>query len=362
MANIPELLVLFFTSIVLSYTLIKVFSFIFKKYKILDNPKKYGYTRDPVPYSMGVIFFLNFLILSLFFVEHNLKYYVIIFFWLIITIISFFDDLFDISAKFRLFIQIMIWALIWITSIKIGYISNIFGWVINLETYHFELFGHLIYIIPLLFTIFWYVLIFNSLNWSDWIPWITSGLSSISFFIIFILSMTLFFSDDYVWGIKNALFVAEMSIILFTSTLVFWLFDFKEKILMWDSWTMFLAFMLATLSIISGWKVATVLVVFWIYFIDAFYVIIKRVLSKKSPLNKDFTHFHHRLLDIWLDKKHILFIIYALSFLAWIWALFMDKLWKIIIFFILVVIVIFINDLLSVKEKVKKIKKPKLWE
>jgi hypothetical protein len=38
----------------------------------------------------------------------------------------------------------------------------------------------------------------------------------------------------------------------------------------------------------------------------------------------------------------------------------MDKLGKIIIFFILVVIVVFINDILSVKEKVKKIKKPKL--
>ncbi len=362
MMNIPELLVLFITSIVLSYALIKVFSFVFKKYWILDKPHKYWYKRAPVPYSMGIIFFLNFLILSLFFVEYSLKYYVIIRLWFIITIISFIDDLFDISAKLRLFIQIMIWALIWITSIKIGYISNIFGWVLNLETYHFELFGQLIYIIPLIFTIFWYVLIFNSLNWSDWIPGITSWLSSISFFIIFILAMTLFFRDDYTWGIRNALFVAEMSIILFTSTLVFWLFDFKEKILMGDSWTMFLAFMLATLSIISWGKVATVLVVFGIYFIDAFYVIIKRMLAKKSPLNKDFTHFHHRLLDVWLPKTHILFIIYSLSFLAWVWALFMDKLWKIIIFFILIVIVIFINDLISVKEKVKRIKKPKLWE
>ncbi|MDD5212943.1 MAG: MraY family glycosyltransferase [Candidatus Gracilibacteria bacterium] len=357
MTNIPELLVLFFTSIVLSYTLIKVFSFVFRKYGILDKPHKYGYKRAPVPYSMGVIFFLNFLILSLFFVEHNMKYYVILALGFVITIISFFDDLFDISAKLRLFIQIMIGALIGITSIKIGYISNIFGGVINLETHHFELFGQMIYTIPLIFTIFWYVLIFNSLNWSDGIPGITSGLSSISFFILFVLAITLFFGDDYVKGVKNAMFVAEMSIILFTSTFVFWLFDFREKILMGDSGTMFLAFMLATLSIISGGKVATVLVVFGIYFIDAFYVIIKRVLAGKSPLNKDFTHFHHRLLDAGLPKKHILFIIYSLSFLFGIGALFMDKLGKIIIFFILVVIVIFMNDILSIKEKVKKIKK-----
>ena len=224
---------------------------------------------------MGVVFFINFFILSFFFVEHSFKYYLILSLAFIISFVSFIDDKYDISAKFRLLVQIWIWALIWITSIKIGYISNIFGWVINLETYHFELFGHIVYIIPLIFTIIWYVVLFNSLNWSDWIPWITSGLSSVSFFILFVLAMTLFFKDDYEWWIKNAMFVAELSLILFTSTRVFWFFDIREKILMWDSWTMFLAFMLATLSIIAGWKVATVLVVFGIYFIDAFYVIIK---------------------------------------------------------------------------------------
>lgn len=350
----PELLILFITSIVLSYTLIKFFSYIFKKYKILDNPKKYFLKRDPVPYSMGIVFFLNFLILSFFFVEHTMKYYLILVLGFIITLISFIDDMKDISAKFRLFVQIWIWALIWITSIKIGYISNIFGWVINLETHHFQLFWHIIYTIPLIFTIFWFVLIFNSLNWSDGIPGITSGLSSVSFFILFVLAMTLFFRDDYEWWIKNAMFVAELSLILFTSTFVFWFFDIREKILMWDSGTMFLAFMLATLSIIAWWKVATVLVVFGIYFIDAFYVIIKRILAKKSPLNKDFTHFHHRLLDIWIPKKQILFIIYSLSFLAGIWALFTDKVWKLIIFFSLVIIVVFVNDIVDLKSKVWK--------
>ncbi|MDD4151330.1 MAG: MraY family glycosyltransferase [Candidatus Gracilibacteria bacterium] len=353
----PELIILFITSILFTYVLIKIFSFIFKKQGILDKPEKYGYKRKPVPYSMGIVFFLNFLILSLFFIEHSYKYYLILILGFIITIISFFDDLFDISAKFRLVVQILIGALIGITSIKIGYISNIFGGIINLETHHFQLFGHIIYTIPLFFTIFWYVLIFNSLNWSDGIPGITSGLSSISFFIIFVLAITLFFRDDYSSGVKNAMFVAELAIILASSTLVFWCFDVREKILMGDSGTMFLAFMLATLSIISGGKVATVLVVFGIYFIDAFYVIIKRILAKKSPLNKDFTHFHHRLLDIGLPKKHILFIIYSLSFLAGIRALFMDKIGKIIIFFVLVVIVVFINDIVDIKSKVRKIRK-----
>ncbi|MDR3150821.1 MAG: hypothetical protein LBU14_04420 [Candidatus Peribacteria bacterium] len=57
----------------------------------------------------------------------------------------------------------------------------------NLETYNFTLLNHTIYIIPLIFTIIWYVFIFNALNWSDGIQGNTSGLSIISFFILFLL-------------------------------------------------------------------------------------------------------------------------------------------------------------------------------
>jgi len=41
---------------------------------------------------------------------------------------------------------------------------------------------------------------------------------------------------------------------------------------------MFLGFMLATLAIISGGKIATVLAVFGIYAVDAIYVIFRRIM------------------------------------------------------------------------------------
>jgi UDP-N-acetylmuramyl pentapeptide phosphotransferase/UDP-N-acetylglucosamine-1-phosphate transferase len=48
---------------------------------------------------------------------------------------------------------------------------------------------------------------------------------------------------------------------------------------------MFLAFMLSSLAIISGGKIATVLVVFGIYSVDALYVIFHRLKNKKNPLS-----------------------------------------------------------------------------
>lgn len=338
---------IFLVSLVSSFFLIKGISFLFKKYSILDNPKKYGYNRRPVPYSMWIVFFINIFLLSFLFFDFSHKLLLILIFWFIITVISFLDDMIDISPKIRLFVQIIIWFVIWLTSIKIWYISNIFWWIINLETYFFNIFDLKIYIIPIIFTIFWYVLIFNSLNWSDWIPWITSWISFISFFIIFLLWIILFNLDDKVLLKENALFIMKLSLILMWSLAVFWSFDVKIKILMWDSWTMFLAFMLATLAIISWWKIATVCVVFGIYLIDAFYVILWRILRKKSPLRKDFTHLHHRLLDIWLSKNTILSIIYSLSFWFWILALFLQKEWKIWLFWIIFVVVVFMTKVIN---------------
>ncbi len=331
----------------LSLLLILIFKKLFYKFNILDNPKKYKLKRKPIPYSMGIVFFICFSILSIFFIDYNYKLGLILSFWFIITLLSFIDDMMNISAKIRLIVQIIIGATIWITSIKIWYVSNIFGGIINLETYNIDILWQTIYLIPLLFTIIWYVFVFNALNWTDGIGWNTSWLSIISFLILFLLWIILFNQDDYSWWIENAEFIMKTTLILLSVLIPFWYFDFNTKILMWDSWTMFLWFMLATLAIISGWKIATVLVVFGIYSVDAIYVIIKRLINKKNPLKGDFTHLHHRLLDLWLTKKQVLYTVYSLSFFFWLSALFLEKEGKIIVFMIIVFVVVFINKIME---------------
>lgn len=347
-------LFIFLSSVLLSLGLIDLLSFLFKKHKLLDNPSRYWYKRNPVPYGIWIFFFINFFLLSFIFLEISEKLILIWIFWFLITAVSFLDDLFDISAKVRLFIQVLIWVVISITSIKIWYVSNIFGWIVDLETYNFVFFDTTIYIFPLLITTLWYVLILNSLNWSDWVRGVTTGVSWISYFIILLLAIKLLIYDNYEWAYENANFIIVMSTILIWSILSFWYFDYKEKALMWDSWTMFLWFMLATLAIIAWWKIATVSVVFGIYLIDAFYVIFNRIKNKKSPLNKDFSHLHHRLKDIWMSKNEILAYIYILSLFFWFASLFLDKSWKIFIFFIIWLVVIFLSNILNkIKNKWK---------
>jgi len=340
-----DIFLTFLFSVLLSYVLIIALKKLFYKLDIVDNPKKYWKKRKPIPYSMGIVFFLVFFVSSYIFIDdYSYKLYLLWFFGAVVSFVSFIDDRLNVSAKIRLIIQIIIWAVIWVTSIKIGYISNIFGWILNLETYYFEVYNQIIYIIPLIFTIIWYVFIFNAINWTDWISGNTSWLSIISFFVLFLLWLILFGRDDNNELLKNSVFIMQISIILVWALIPFFFFDIKEKILMWDTGTMFLWFMLASLAIISGWKIATVLVVFGIYTVDAVYVILRRIYNKKSPMTWDFTHLHHRLLDLGLSKKQVLSIVFVLSFFFWISALFLDKTWKIIVFVIIIFVVIFINE------------------
>ncbi len=342
----------FLLSICLSYVLILAVSRLFTKLDILDNPKKYFKKRKPIPYSIGVVFFLAFWFLSIFFVDWSYKLGLILWFWWVITMVSFMDDLLSLSAKTRLILQIIIGATIGITSIKIWYVSNIFWWVLDLETLYFTVLDKQIFLIPLFFTILWYVFVFNALNWTDGIQWNTSGLSLICFFVILLLWLKLALTDTYLGGQQNARFIMQICTILVWILIPFFYFDYKEKILMWDSGTMFLGFMLATLAIISGWKIATVMAVFWIYAVDAIYVIIRRILRKKNPLSGDFTHLHHRLSDIWFSRNQILILVFSLSFFFGITALFLDRTGKIIVFTIIALFVVFLSYF---GEKVKKI-------
>lgn len=344
---ISNIIILFFISVFISVVLLFLWIHIFYKYWILDNPIKYKKNRAPIPYSIGILFFISFFLISFFALEHTYKLYLIWFFWCIIAWVSFIDDRLNVSPKIRLFIQILIWWIIGLTAIKIWYISNIFWWIIDLDKIVIEIFEYKIYIISLLFTIIWYVFIFNSVNWTDGIEWNTAGLSIINFIIIFLLGLKLYYTDTYDGWIINAEFIIYISVILIWILIPFFFLDISQKALMWDSWTMFLAFMLASLAIISGWKIATVLVVFGIYTVDAFYVIFYRLKRKKSPLLWDYTHLHHRLLDAGLSKKWVLFFTLSFSFLFWLSTLFLDKIGKIFVFIFIIFFVIFAPRIIS---------------
>lgn len=191
-------------SSVTSFAIFRAVLKYFPKFGLLDNPAPYGHKRAPVPFGVGIAFFVNFALFALLLVPvmpetMREKLYVLLILGALVSAVSFLDDLdtiykfdrdekvgikktseelqgharktpFAVPAKARLALQIFVGAVVGITSIKIGYVSGLFGGVVELTDYY-AVFGDLkVYLVPLLFTVVWYVLVFNSINWSDGVP------------------------------------------------------------------------------------------------------------------------------------------------------------------------------------------------
>lgn len=82
----------------------------------------------------------------------------------------------------------------------------------------------------------------------------------------------------------NSVFVLTHLSVLIPTCIVFWKYDIGKKFISGDAGTMYLGFMIATLSIVSGGKIATIAIVMGVYLIDAFYVIACRLKNGKNPM------------------------------------------------------------------------------
>lgn len=372
--NFLFLFSLFFWSAIFSYFLIKFIIFIFTKYQILDRPHLYKSEkwRDPKPYGVGIMLFLTLLISSPFvflfgWFNELLEKRFLIFLLVgaIISVISFVDDM-DTIAKskikippiFRLGMQILVGVIMGLTSFKIAYVSNLFGGLFHLDdpTWQIELWGYTINYFSIFVTIFWYVLIFNAVNFSDWVPGITGWFAFISLLILGILAIKLYFFDNFsIAHQENSRFILTILAIILPA--VFWLTkaDIRRDVIMGDSGTIMLAFCIATLAIIAWGKIATTISVLGIYLVDAIYVVMLRLKKWQNPMKWDQTsHLHFRLLEIGLSKNQVRSIVYFLTVIFGISAIFLSTFGKIILFIMIVVVTVFLTEILTLLQPKNK--------
>lgn len=145
---------------------------------------------------------------------------------------TFLDDLVTIEhplalkihPALRLTFQILIGAIIGLTSIKIAYISGLLDGIISLTVGSFMIGEMIIYPIALIVSIAWYVILFNVINWSDEVPGVSSGISLITFLTLFILAIKLYLVDQSTASRENAQFVLLLLGVLIPGVaLHFWL-------------------------------------------------------------------------------------------------------------------------------------------
>jgi UDP-GlcNAc:undecaprenyl-phosphate GlcNAc-1-phosphate transferase len=80
---------------------------------------------------------------------------------------------------------------------------------------------------------------------------------------------------------------------------------YPQKIMPGYSGSTLAGYMLAILSIVSTTKVGVLVVSLGVPLVDTGYVILRRLISGKSPVWGDRGHLHHRLLDAGMSKKQV---------------------------------------------------------
>ena len=277
-----------------------------KKWGIFDDPAKHKHPailhKKPIPRAGGIPIFISLFIPTFIFLGFS-KITLALFAASLITVVTgVLDDKYDISPYTRFGINIITAVIIVASGVGIPFITNPFGGIIYLDalrlTFHFA--GlHSILVFSDLFAIFWIVWVMNMLNWSKGVDGQMPGVVAISAIVIGLLSLRFPLSDPF------TLASAKISFIIAGSALGFLVYNFyPAKIFPGYSATV-LYLLLATVSILSGAKLATAVLVMGVPMVDGIFTIVRRILTGHSPFWHDKKHLHHLLLGMGVPQRKI---------------------------------------------------------
>lgn len=303
---------------------------IYTQKKWLDDPSTNSHIKvthsKPTPRGGGIPIYLSLLLTTWLTLGFDKHLYGIMLGATVLVLVGIADDIFDLNPYLRLFTGIIAGLCVVGAGIGIAYITNPLGSpgsVIHLNQpqiqLHFLGETHSIWIIADLFALVWILWTANIINWSKGLDGQMPGFVSLAAIFIGLLSYR--FASDYTqWP------VIQLAAITAGSYLGFLVWNFFPQTIMPGYGGGSLAgFLLAVLSILSGAKIAALVLILTIPMADAVYTIFRRLLRGKSPVWGDRGHLHHRLLDVGWTKPQIAYFYWFITFVLGIATLFLNS-------------------------------------
>lgn len=220
------------------------------------------------------------------------------------------DDKYDLKPKYQFIWPVLAIFSVGISGIGIDWITNPFGqgqW--HLAKYQIDLlwFHGLPYRVTFLadiFTFIWLMGMMYTTKVMDGLDGLVTGITSIGALFIFFVSIFGEKQDD----------VALLAIIFVGVCMGFLIFNFNPAALfLGEGGSTYTGFILGTLSIISGSKVAVTLMLMSLPILDVAWAIIRRRMDKRSFSLADRKHLHHRLLDAGFGVKKACLFLWGIS-------------------------------------------------
>lgn len=318
--------------------LVPVIKRIAYRFQVLDFPlAERKIHKKPTPLLGGVAVGLAFLLgLSLYLFSGHADFSIIparffaaIFISIVIlTLGGILDDKYSLSAKVTWVFPGLASAVCVFLGIGVGItsISNPFGGTISIDQVYLGL--------PLsaVFSFVWLLGMTYTTKILDGMDGLVSGIGIIGSFTLFFLSLT---------EKVNQPMTAMLSLLLAGALLGFLFYNFNPaSIFLGEAGSTMVGFLLGLFSIILGGKIATALLVMGIPILDVAWAIVRRLVSGVSPFSGDRKHLHFRLLDIGLNQRQSVYVLWGISAVFGFTAVFLQGLGKLVALLILFVVMI----------------------
>lgn len=149
-------------------------------------------------------------------------------------------------------------------------------------------------------TIFWFMGMMNTVNWLDGLSGLVAGVTAI---LCAVLAAQMLFRAE-----PPQLSVAILPVALLGTALGFLPFNFAPaRIFMGSSGSYFLGYAIASLGIMGGARLATVMLVLGLPALDVAWLIVQRWRRGVRPAQPGRDHLHFRLRDIGLRERNIVY-------------------------------------------------------
>ncbi len=299
---IVRVLLALFAALVMSFAATPVVKNFATRVGAVDVPRDNRRMHDhPIPRLGGLAIFLGFILAVLLFADVNKQIRGMLLGCVIIVIVGAIDDIVSLKWWIKLLGQVLAAVVAVMHDVVITVLSN--PNVLS-ETQHLLL-GWLA--IPI--TVLWIVAVTNAVNLIDGLDGLSVGVSAIGSFTMLVIAVLV--SEGNVAIVMAALAGGCIGFIPYNHN--------PAKIFAGDTGALLMGYVLSTMSVMGMFKtyaIVSFVVPFLVVALPLFDTILaftRRILKGQNPMKPDRGHIHHKLIDMGLNQKQAVAILYCVS-------------------------------------------------
>ena len=236
-----------------------------------------------------------------------------------VFLVGLLDDLYDLSAKFKLIVQVAAAIAVCSSGVVIERFAPFPGFEVE--------FGWVAY--PL--TVLWIVGITNAVNLIDGLDGLAAGISALACATVAAVALA-----------TGQEILTIFSLALLGGLVGFLFYNFNPaKIFLGDSGSLFLGFTIASVTVMTSHKrtafvaLAIPVLALGVPIFDTLLSMLRRYLERRPIFAPDRSHIHHKLLEKGISHRRVVLTLYGVTLLATsagILMLLLDRAWHVLLF------------------------------